>query len=174
MAGTGMAWMNDIVCKNAMKGWCDDLGRNPKNYLFAFILSIFMNYGFPLLLAGVVTVFFGNVYFAGTYLDMLSPVIPGISLIYTGYSTVGLIVLGCISIAIGACYIIYMIRLLGIFALIPVILEIVKILTVVFFTDTWLIGIILSVMPWMTIAVGSHFISYNIGKGLMIKQFTGR
>ena len=168
-----MAWINDIVCENAMKGWCDELGRNPKNYLFAFILSIFMNYGYPLLIAGTVAMFFGNVYFAGTYIDMMSPVIPGITLAYTGYSVVGIFVLAIISIVIGFCYLIYMIKLLGIFALISIVIEAIKVLIVAFFHDAWIIGVILSVIPWMTISIGSHFISYNIGKGLNLKQFTG-
>lgn len=168
-----MAWINDIVCENAMKGWCDELGRNPKNYLFAFILSLFMNYGYPFLIAAIVALLFGNVYFAETYLNVMSPVIPGISLAYTGYAMIGVFILGIISIVIGLCYLIYMIRLLGIFAFIPILIDAVKTLIVLFFKEAWIVGIILSVIPWMTIAVGSHFISYNIPKLPIIKQFTG-
>ena len=166
-----MAYINKIACDVMLNGWCDQLGKNPKNYLFTAVLSLFFNYIIPILTYISILVFIERDVVFGSVVTLLSPVLPGIMAIYLSSVSIAAVVLSSVLIVADFLYLIYMARQLGIFVIVPVLIEATRLAIIVFFPGWIWLAVILSVFPAMTAAVGLHFGTYMVSRGVVIKQF---
>jgi len=165
-----MDYINKIACDVVMKGWCDQLGKNPKNYLFVAVLSLFLNYLAPVLIYFSLIMFTDRDSIFGPVVTLLSPVLPGIMTIYLSSVSVVAIVLTIILLVIDVFYLIYMARQLGVLVIIPVAFEIARIAIILFLPSWMWLAVILSVLPIMTFAVILHFVLYMLSRGVVMKQ----
>ncbi len=153
-----MPTINDNICKVALDGWCNQLGSNPKNYLAVLVVSIAFSYGIPFLSFVTYLITIGNAWVGITYIDMLSPVFPGLPSLFAAHASIGIIAHAIIILVIDALFFIFMIRQIGIYVVVPAIAEVAKIIIVMFFPAWVVVAIILSVIPFMPLAVGAHFV----------------
>jgi hypothetical protein len=165
-----MAYINKMACDVMANGWCDQLGKNPKNYLFVALLSLFFNYAIPACAYAMILLFENRDAVFGPTIVLLSPVLPGIMTIYLSSVSVVTIVLFIIIVIIDAVYLAYMARQLGVFVLIPVAIEVARLAIIVFLPDWILLAVKLSMFPAMTAAVGLHFGVYLVSRGVVLKQ----
>ena len=160
--------VNDVICDRFFGGRCNLLLKNPKNYLATVVASLVFNYLIPLILIINITVFTGNIYFSETYIVLFSPVFPGIASFYLGHATMGLVVIGVVMIVVDIFYLKYMIEQLGAYVIVPIIFEVLKWTIVLFFQKFIIIAILLSLVPFMTLAVGAHFIINVFAKKMFV------
>lgn len=149
--------INKAACDIQSKGWCNQLEKHPKNYLFAFLLSLSMNYLIPLMVFLLVVLVSGRNDIADYLLFFFSPIFPGIVSLYFGMTSIGIIIIGFVILLLDTCYFIFMIRQLGFYTIFPVLIELAKWIIILFFDQFILIAAILSIIPFMSISVGSHF-----------------
>lgn len=165
-----MSAMNDAVCNNGLNGWCDRLGKNPKNYLFAFILSLVFNYLIPVAVLYIIIFVIGNTFTASNIMMLFSPVFPGITSVYLTTSVLNIVLMASIILVVDVLYLIYMTRQLGVYVIVPIATEIIKWTIVLFFPDFLVIAVVISLIPFMTISVSVHFIAYNLERGIITRK----
>jgi hypothetical protein len=165
-----MTRVNDIVCKYVLDGWCDQLEKYPRNYLFTFILTIVVSYGVPLVMIGIMASFCGSLYIDTNYLDLFSSTFPAISVIFMFNASLGVVITGMIVLVLNFFYMVYMARQLGVYVLLPVVVEIARWIVIVFFKGWIVIAIVLALIPFMTFAVASHYITYKFGTDLTMSR----
>jgi hypothetical protein len=162
--------LNKKICDLGAKGWCDQLGKHPKNYLSSLLLAIVFQYGLPVLLIIIYTIYVGRLRVGYALLYFFSPVFPSLVSLYFMMTSIAMIVLVIIFIIINTGYLIYMTRQLGIYILIPVLVEATRWIIMAFFPSLSIIAIMLSLLPVMPIAVGAHFAGYSIEKGIIVRN----
>ena len=165
-----MAYINKMACDVMANGWCDQLGKNPKNYLFVVVLSLLFNYAIPACMYVMILLFENRDAVFGPTVMLLSPVLPGIMTVYLSSVSIVTVVLSIVVVIIDAIYLVYMARQLGVFVLIPVTIEVARLAIIIFLPDWILLAVILSIFPAMTAAVGLHFGIYLVSRGVVLKQ----
>lgn len=150
--------INKASCDLQKGNWCNKLDKNPKNYLFSFLLALIMNYILPVLVFFLVVVIGERNDIASYLFYFFSSLFPGMISLYFGITSVGIIVIGVVIVGVDLVYIAYMITQVHLYTIIPISVEVAKWVIILFFPDLLLVAAILSLIPFMAIAVGSHFL----------------
>lgn len=149
--------INKIACDIQANGWCDQLSKHPKNYLFVLLLSLIMNYLVPLLAFLLVLLVVNNNDIGDYLFYFFSPIFPGVVSIYFGITSIGILVIGTSIVVADVFYFVYVVRQLGIYVIIPIMVEAAKWVILLFFEEFILVAAILSLIPFVSVAIAAHF-----------------
>jgi hypothetical protein len=160
-----MPSLNWITCDDQLQGWCGALHSNSKNYAFVFITSIIFTYVVPVVAIVIIFLITGISGATATMLLSFSPVMPGLASILSMSSFLAVAIASVIILLLDAVYLIYMARQIGIFIALPIAIEALKWIIMLSFHSLSFIAVILSVIPFMPLAVGVHYVMRLIGGG---------
>lgn len=157
---------NENMCLKGMGGGCDKLGQDPTNYTGAMKVISVYEFLYPVIVMLLWSVYIAQLLFS-TIVIVFSVVFIPLYPLVLGMGAIAFIVTLVIGIVVDILFLYYLFKQVGVYAIIPVLAFIAQLLLGLIPVVGGLLSLFVGVIPWGLMAVGAHYIHYQVGIGIV-------
>jgi len=157
---------NEKLCLKKMNGGCDLLGQDPNKYPDSMKVVAVYELLYPLIVLALWTFYAAEFTFSVLVTVFSGIFIPALPLV-VGFHIIAFSIVVCVGIAIEIGYLYYLFKRIGVYASIPAIAFLFQMLLSLIPFAGSLISVLIGLLPWGMLALGAHYIHYQVGIGIV-------
>lgn len=158
---------NEVLCVRGLNGLCDQVGQNPDRYGNTMKVVSLYEFLYPFL-TFLVWILFGFGFMFSVLVSIVGMIfLPIFPLLVVVSNFVLFLIIILVAIIIEIAYYLYLFRQIGIYTVIPLFAFVCSLVVMLIPQIGSGLSTAIGLIPWSLIALGVHYIHYQIGVGIV-------